>query len=301
MYVVFGATGQTGSAVADVLLETKLPVRVVLRSEKAADAWRERGADVAFADLMDTDALTEALVGATGVYALNPPAYKASDTTAAAKKIGAHYIEAIKKSSVRKAVLLSSIGSQHDHGTGLILSTHHLENIFGELEIPVAFLRAASFMDNWNGVAKVAAEKGVLPSFYQPLDRRIPMVATKDIGRTAAALLTEEWRGKRIIELYGAADYSPNDTATAFAHLLQRDVRAVPILESEWQKMIEGFGFSPEGANNYVEMMRGFNSGHIVFEGGSGVRTVKGQTTIDDAISKMIEEQALNKKLGERA
>ena len=32
MYVVFGATGQTGSAVAATLLEKGLPVRVVLRS-----------------------------------------------------------------------------------------------------------------------------------------------------------------------------------------------------------------------------------------------------------------------------
>lgn len=60
MYVVFGATGQTGSAIADALLEKKLPVRVVLRSDKAADVWRERGADVAFADLTDARTTTEA-------------------------------------------------------------------------------------------------------------------------------------------------------------------------------------------------------------------------------------------------
>ncbi len=79
MYVVFGATGQTGSAVADTLLERKLPVRVVLRSDKAADAWRAKGADVAFADLTDASAMITALTGATGVYAMNPPAYDASD------------------------------------------------------------------------------------------------------------------------------------------------------------------------------------------------------------------------------
>lgn len=282
MYVVFGATGQTGSAVADALLEKKLPVRVVLRSEKAADIWRERGADVAFADMTDTSAMIEALNGASGVYAMNPPAYNASDTSAVAKEIGAHYAEAIKKSGVRKVVLLSSIGAQHASGTGLIMSTHHLENIFGELAIPVTFLRAASFMDNWNGVVKVAAEQGVLPSFYQPLDRRIPMVATKDIGRAAAFALTEEWTGKRIIELHGAADYSPNDTAAAFARALRRDVRAVPIPESEWQAMIEGFGFSPEAASDYVEMIRGFNSGHIVFENNAATETRRGQMTIED-------------------
>ncbi len=127
MYVVFGATGQTGSAVADTLLEKNLPVRVVLRSDKAADAWRERGADVAFADLTDASAMTEALNGAIGVYAMNPPAYNVTDMCAVAKDIGEHYVEAIKKSSVRKAVLLSSVGSQHAAGTGNILTTHFLK------------------------------------------------------------------------------------------------------------------------------------------------------------------------------
>lgn len=290
MYVVFGATGQTGSAVADALLDKKLPARVVLRSDKAADAWRERGADVAFADVTDADAMTAALNGATGVYALNPPAYESADMFALAREVGARYAEAIKRSGVRKAVLLSSVGSQHAAGTGNILTTHILENIFGELAIPVTFLRAASFMDNWNGVAKVAAEKGILPSFYQPLDRKLPMVATRDIGRAAAEALTEEWTGERIIELYGAADYSPDDTAAAFARALRRDVRAVAIPESEWQRTVESFGFSPEAATSYGEMMRGFNSGHIVFENNAATETRRGETTIEDYAAEAAEK-----------
>lgn len=286
MYVVFGATGQTGSAVADTLLEKKLPVRVVLHSDKAADAWRTKGADVALADVTDASAMTEALHGATGVYALNPPAYKSADMFALAREVGARYAEAIKRSGVRKAVLLSSVGSQHAAGTGNILTTHILENIFGEMAIPVTFLRAASFMDNWNGVAKVAAEKGVLPSFYQPLERKLPMVATRDIGRAAAFALTEEWTGKRIIELHGAADYSPDDTVAAFARALGRDVRAVAIPESEWQRTVESFGFSPEAATSYGEMMRGFNSGHIVFENNAATETRRGETTIEDYVAE---------------
>jgi len=298
MYVVFGATGQTGSAVADALLEKNLPVRVVLRSDKAADAWRAKGADVAFADVSDTQAMTDAMRGADAVYAMCPPAYNVADMFAVARERGYAAVAAVKNSGARKVVLLSSVGSQHAAGTGNILTTHILEKIFSDLEVPIAFLRAASFMENWSGVARVAAEQGVLPSFYTPLDRKIPMVSAADIGRAAAFAMTEDWTGKRIIELHGAADYSPNDVAAAFAHALGRDVKAVAIPESEWQATISRFGFSPAAVNSYSEMMRGFNSGHIVFEGGSHVQTVKGQTTIADAIGKMTEEQALNKKLG---
>lgn len=79
MYVIFGATGQTGSAVADALLEKNQLVRVVLRSTKTAAAWRSKGADVAFADLSDLEAMTKAMRNADAVYAMNPPAYNVAD------------------------------------------------------------------------------------------------------------------------------------------------------------------------------------------------------------------------------
>ncbi|MBD2077184.1 NmrA family NAD(P)-binding protein [Phormidium sp. FACHB-592] len=291
MFVVFGATGQTGSVVADILLE-KLPVRVVLRSDKNADAWRAKGADVAFADVTDAISMTKALNGAIAVYAMNPPAYHAADMFTVAKNIGAAYVEAIMRSGVQKVVLLSSVGSQHATGTGNILTTYFLENIFGDLAIPVVFLRAAGFMENWNSVAAIAAKKGILPSFYSPLDRKLPMVSAADIGRAAAEALTENWTGKRIIELHGALDYSPNNVAAAFAAALKRNVQAVALSESEWQATIAGFGFSPAFSNSYSEMMRGFNSGHIVFEN-NGTETRKGQTTIEAFAANTVKAQNL--------
>ena len=38
-------------------------------------------------------------------------------------------------------------------------------------------------------------------SFLQPLDHRIPMVATEDIAQTAVELLRESWKGVRIVEV----------------------------------------------------------------------------------------------------
>jgi uncharacterized protein YbjT (DUF2867 family) len=137
----------------------------------------------------------------------------------------------------------------------------------------------------------IAAEQGVLPSFYAPLDRRMPMVSTEDIGRTAAEIMTEDWTGQRIIELHGPADYSPNDVAAAFAAVLNRNVQAVALPESEWQAMLSSFGFSPEVVNSYGEMMRGFNSGHIVFESSRGIETRNGQIAIEAAVGRLIESQ----------
>jgi NAD(P)H dehydrogenase (quinone) len=62
-----------------------------------------------------------------------------------------------------------------------------MEEALRTLAVPVTFLRAAWFMENaaWD---LTSARKGTIQSYLQPLDHAIPMVATDDVGRTAAAL-----------------------------------------------------------------------------------------------------------------
>jgi hypothetical protein len=50
---------------------------------------------------------------------------------------------------------------------------------------------------------------------------------------------------------------------------------------------MSSFGFSPEAINSYSEMMRGFNSGHIVFESSPEIETRTGQTAIEAAVYKL--------------
>ena len=64
MFVVVGATGNTGSSVVDTLLSQKQPVRIVVRSAEKGTAWKVKGADIAVASLVrGTVTLTEALRG----------------------------------------------------------------------------------------------------------------------------------------------------------------------------------------------------------------------------------------------
>ena len=83
MFVIAGASGHTGSVVASTLLAQGKKVRVIVRDEKKGAAWKQKGAEVAIADLDDAKALTRALEGAEGVWALVPPSYGADDLLAA--------------------------------------------------------------------------------------------------------------------------------------------------------------------------------------------------------------------------
>jgi uncharacterized protein YbjT (DUF2867 family) len=84
-----------------------------------------------------------------------------------------------------------------------------------------------------------ATNNGVIPSFLQPLDKPVPMVATADIGRLAAALLQETWAGHRIVELEGPHRVTPNEIAAAFANLLGHPVKAEAVPRETWESLFK--------------------------------------------------------------
>jgi uncharacterized protein YbjT (DUF2867 family) len=78
MFIVLGASGNTGKVVAETLLTQKKEVRVVLRDAAKGQAWKEAGADVSIADVEDGAALKRAFSGAEGAYVLLPPNFRSS-------------------------------------------------------------------------------------------------------------------------------------------------------------------------------------------------------------------------------
>ena len=277
MYIVTGATGQTGSVVAKTLLEKGVPVRVIVRSEEKGKPWKDLGAEVAIADVRDTDALTAALEGGTVLYLMNPPDYQSEDLIVAGAKVIDAFQKAIENSTLEKIVILSSVAAHLPSGTGPIVSLHRLEDAFNNSPIPVTFVRPVSFMENWNTVLEAVKTEGVLPSMHLPLDAKFPQIATEEIGRVIAASMLEKTEGIEIKELSGI-EYSPNDVAEAFAKVLGKPVSAVPVREDQWTEILRSFS-SPRNAEIMSELFRASNAGDLVFETGNPIES---KVTIDD-------------------
>ena len=127
MFVIAGATGHTGSVVASTLLAQGKKVRVIVRDEKKGAAWKQKGAEVAVANLDDAAALGRALAGAEGVYALVPPNFTADDPRAEQGRVVEAWARAVAAARPKHVVLLSSIGAELPGGTGPIVMVHELE------------------------------------------------------------------------------------------------------------------------------------------------------------------------------
>lgn len=286
LYVVTGVSGRTGAAAARELLNAGKRIRVVVRDKEKGDIWAKQGAEVAIADLTDTSSLYNALSGADGAYIVSPPQYSSDNLFAQADSMARSIAEAATRTQLPKLVALSSIGAEQPSGTGWIAMNRLLEQHLSQTELPITFLRAAYFMENWSQLAQIASTQGKLPSFLFPLSRKIPMIATEDIGLIAAEALCEDWDGRRIIELEGPAMYSPNEVAMYLTQALGKMVTPVSIPESNWLESISGQGFSTAATAGFIEMTQGINSGHITFNNSNADRR-QGTTSLEAIINEM--------------
>ena len=281
MFTVMGITGNVGGVVAENLLAAGKTVRGVVRNPEKAKAWAQRGVELVQSAYADAAGLTKAFTGAEGVFAMIPPDFAPAPGLPDQKRTIVAIREALEQAKPGKAVFLSSIGSEQPSGLGLITSTHLLEQATRTLPIPVAYLRAGSFMENWLGAVDRIRATGEMPFFYGPLDRKFPLVATRDIGLAAARVLQESWTGERVMEVSGPEGGTDlYETAAAFGNALGRDVKPVQLPEPAWQSVLEAMGMPADRTGLYIEMVKSFNSGWIHF-GNSGAETFHGPTTIE--------------------
>ncbi|RRD21383.1 NAD-dependent epimerase/dehydratase family protein [Brucellaceae bacterium VT-16-1752] len=275
MFFVSGITGKVGSAAARRLLENGCKLRTLVRDPVKAAEWAQKGVDVRQGDLTDADALAAALEGVQAAFLMQPTPFGVLPDFPEAKAINAGLAEALRRVSIPRLVVLSSVGSEQPGGLGNITQTHLLEEALRNVNMPIAFIRAGSFLENYIADLQAAASSGVFYSFLQPTDRTVPMVASKDIGNEVARLLTSDWTGRKIVEL--GSQISPDDLARAMSKVLDRPVVAQPIPRERWTATLEEFGLSTAMTGPWEEMQDAFNSGWIGF-GVPGTEPVAGTT-----------------------
>jgi NAD(P)H dehydrogenase (quinone) len=284
MYAVTGITGQVGGGVARTLLNTGLSVRAVVRDAAKGVAWKERGCEVALAEMNDAPALTAAFTHVHGAFVLLPSNFDPMPGFPEVRAIITALTTAIEAAKPPKIVCLSTIGAQATR-PNLLNQLGLVEQALGALPVPVCFLRAAWFMENAALDVAPARDLGVVPSFLQPLDKPVPMVATTDIGHLAAALLQEAWTGRRVVELEGPRRITPNQIAATFAKILGQPVRMEAVPRDTWEEL-----FASQGMKNpapRAQMLDGFNEGWIEFENGEQ-GSLKGQTEIETVLRQLV-------------
>src|SRR5580704_5772578 len=187
MYVILGASGNTGAIISDSLLSKGKKVRVIGRDAGRLQRFVRKGAEAFTADMSDAAALTKAFGGARAAYLILPPITTREDQERQSDAIA----KAVKESGLRYAVYLSSYGAHVAEGTGPVTGLHSSEqklNAIGDLN--VLHLRAAYFMENNLAAIDMIHGMGLFGHALLP-DLKLPMIATPDVGDYAAQRLLD--------------------------------------------------------------------------------------------------------------
>lgn len=286
MNIILGASGQVGSAIAKYLIKHKREVRAVIRDPKKAADLERHGIEVRIANYFDLEALKGAVYDGELIFLLTPESPKSEDVLGDTQLLLNNYQRAITSSGINKILGLSSIGAQHESGTGNLLMSNMLENAFTDFQGLQVFVRPAYYYSNWLMSLPVVKAQGILPAFF-PVDLQLPMVSPMDVAVFIADKIIGGIDESSVYELVGPENLSSKEVANAFGNVLGRQVEAQQVPQERWKDTLQQAGFTDDAANNLIAMTETVIEGKTKPEG-KGANPITLKTTIQQYFKKNI-------------
>lgn len=261
-YIITGSLGHISKPLTTQLIAAGHNATVISSREDNRKEIESLGANAAIGSVNDPDFLTRTFTDADAVYLMVPNDMSAPGILAHQKSVGDNYMQALRRSGVKNAILLSSIGAHLGHGAGPIDGLAYLERQLSKIDdLNVKILRPSYFFYNLHAMGGMVRQAGIMGSNF---DGTIALTHTDDIADVAAKhLLANDSKGQTV-------EYIVSDerTSAEIAGILGSAIGRpeTPWLlfsdEDELGGMI-GAGLSKDIAERYVEMGKGMREGRI--------------------------------------
>lgn len=260
---IAGSLGNISKPLAQSLIAGGHQVTVISSRDARRGDIEALGAKAAIGSIDDVGFLTSAFSGADAVYTMTPPNLGGQNIKAHTAAAGEALAEAIRRSGVKRVVMLSSIGADHPEGNGPIGGLYAVEQSYQQLkEVAVTYLRAGYFYINSFNDIPLIKHQDILGGNY-PAGTKIPLVHPEDIATAAAKALQEPGNGHEV--RYVVSDYrTAAEIATALGTAVGKP--GLPWVEFTDEQSLEGMkgaGVPEEIAGLYTEMGAGFRKGII--------------------------------------
>ncbi len=266
-YIITGGSGHISKPLALALLDAGHQVTVVGRNAAHLDELVGKGARVAIGSVEDVPFLTKAFAGADAVYLMTPPNFTTNDTKGFYEQVAKNYAQAIKGSTIRYAVNLSSIGAHLAEGVGPVNGLYRGEQVLNKLEgVHVKHLRPSYFYYNLYSNIDLIRNMGIMGGNFSIAANKFPIVDPADIAQAAAEeLLQLNFTGNSF--RYIASDETGTDAIakTIGQAIGKADLQWVHFTDEQAYNGMLQAGLSEDLARNYIEMGNAMNSG-IMFE-----------------------------------
>lgn len=228
-YGVIGATGKTGSRIADRLEQRDLTVRRLARGSATPFDWT------------DSEGWTAALAGVSRLYIAYVPDLAAAGSDVAITRLA----EVARTAGVERLVLLSGRGED---------GARAAEDVLRSSAIDTTIVRASWFSQNFT--EGMLAESVAAGFIAIPAGERVePFVDVDDIADVAVEALTGEGHAGRVYEVTGPELLGFADAAALLSEVTGHPVAYLAVSLDEFHAAIAA-DLGPEAADLLTELCR---------------------------------------------
>lgn len=278
-----GSLGHISNPLAEALVKQGHGVTVISSNPQKKAEIEALGATAAIGSIEDVDFLTITFTGADAVYCMVPPADNSEpDRRIYYSRIANNYFQAIKKTSVKRVIHLSTYGADLDKGTGILLGAYDAENIFNQLEnINLTHIRPTYFFYNLDNFINPIKYQGVIKANYGG-DKVFPMVAPADIAEVIAEEI-QNLDSENQVRYVSSDERSGNEIASILGTAIGKpDLQWIVISNEEVQNAYESYGMPPQLAAGFVEMFDSMDKGTLQSDFYKNHPAILGNVKIED-------------------
>lgn len=246
--LITGATGNTGSLVAEGLMRAGVEVVAMARSAANRDRLTARGITSVHGDFDDPASLRRALDGVSQAYLVCTPDERLipreTAFIAAARAVGVRHIV---KCSAYMADVMGETQNLRSHGV--------IERVLRESGLEYTILRPHGFMQTFTLFAWDMIERaGVISN--PTGDGGMPLVDIRDVAKVAVKAFTEAGHNRKVYDLTGPEVLTGDDMASLLERVLGRPITYLPAAPGPFAVMMRVLGVPPTPREHVVKIMR---------------------------------------------
>jgi len=263
--IITGSLGHISKPLTESLVKDGHEVTVISSKSDRAQEIETTGAIAAIGSLEDVAFLSKTFTDADAVYSMVPPNnyfQPELDLLDYYRRLGKNYLQAITESGVKRVVNLSTFGAHLDHGNGILIGAHNVEQILKDLpsDVSVTHIRPTSFYYNLFGYTEMIRSQGVIAANYGA-ENVIPWVSPKDIAVAVAEELILQ-PVQNTVRYVASDEVSGNETARILGEAIGKpDLKWKLISDEETINGLTAIGMNPKIAAGLVEMYGALQSG----------------------------------------
>jgi uncharacterized protein YbjT (DUF2867 family) len=244
LILVTGATGNTGSAVLQQLLEHRARVRAMVRAPSDTTRLSNPSVETVVADFDNAESIDRALQGVACAYLVTP-----SGPNAEVQQI--RFAERAAAAGVQHIVKLSQFAADEASPVRFLRYHAAVERRIRELGLSFTFLRPNLYLKGLLAFQGMIAHEG---RFIAPIgEARVSAIDVRDIAAVGALALTQRGHEGRTYTLTGPQAVTHSEMATAIGAAIGRSVTFVDVPPTVFSSALLSAGLTAWQVDGLIE------------------------------------------------